>query len=41
MKAIYQRYMGWYDGNPANLNRLPRVEEAKKNQLAESQAECE
>lgn len=22
--------MGWYDGNPANLNRLPPVEEAKK-----------
>ncbi len=29
-KAVYQRYIGWYDGNPANLNRLPRVEEAKK-----------
>ncbi|MAB13092.1 alkyl sulfatase dimerization domain-containing protein [Parvibaculum sp.] len=22
-KAIYQRYIGWYDGNPANLNPLP------------------
>lgn len=22
-KAVYQRYMGWYDGNPANLNALP------------------
>ena len=29
-KAVYQRYIGWYDGNPANLNRLPRFEEAKK-----------
>jgi alkyl sulfatase BDS1-like metallo-beta-lactamase superfamily hydrolase len=29
-KAVYQRYIGWYDGNPANLNRLPRVEAAKK-----------
>ena len=19
VKAVYQRYMGWYDGNPANL----------------------
>ena len=28
--AVYQRYSGWYDGNPANLNRLPPVEEAKK-----------
>lgn len=22
-KAVYQRYMGWYDANPANLNPLP------------------
>jgi alkyl sulfatase BDS1-like metallo-beta-lactamase superfamily hydrolase len=22
-KAIYQRYMGWYDANPANLHPLP------------------
>ena len=22
-KAIYQRYLSWYDGNPANLNPLP------------------
>ncbi len=22
-KAIYQRYLGWYDGNPANLNPHP------------------
>ena len=29
-KAVYQRYVGWYDGNPATLNRLTRVEEAKK-----------
>ena len=29
-KAVYQRYMGWYDGNPATLNCLPRVEEAQK-----------
>jgi len=29
-RAVYQRYIGWYDGNPANLNRLPRVDEAKK-----------
>jgi alkyl sulfatase BDS1-like metallo-beta-lactamase superfamily hydrolase len=29
-KAMYQRYVGWYDGNPATLNRLPRVEEARK-----------
>lgn len=24
-KAIYQRYMGWYDANPANLHALPPV----------------
>lgn len=29
-KAVYQRYAGWYDGNPATLDRLPRIEEAKK-----------
>ena len=29
-KAVYQRYLGWYDGNPATLNPPPRVEEAKK-----------
>src|SRR5262249_15898321 len=29
-RAVYQRYVGWYDGNPANLNPLPRVEEAGK-----------
>lgn len=27
-QAVYQRYMGWYDGNPANLNRLPPADEA-------------
>ena len=25
-RAVYQRYMGFYDGNPANLNPLPPVE---------------
>jgi alkyl sulfatase BDS1-like metallo-beta-lactamase superfamily hydrolase len=29
-KAVYQRYMGWYDGNPANLDPLPPVEAGKK-----------
>lgn len=29
-KAIYQRYMGWYDGNPANLYALPPAEAAKR-----------
>jgi alkyl sulfatase BDS1-like metallo-beta-lactamase superfamily hydrolase len=29
-KAVYQRYLGWYDGNPANLNPLPPVDRAKK-----------
>ena len=26
-RAVYQRYMGWYDANPANLNPLPPAEE--------------
>lgn len=25
-KAVYQRYLSWYDGNPANLYKLPPVE---------------
>ncbi|MNS83009.1 SCP-2 sterol transfer family protein [compost metagenome] len=29
-RAIYQRYMGWYDGNPVNLNNLPPEPAAKK-----------
>ncbi len=29
-RAIYQRYMGWYDGNPANLNNLPTVLAARR-----------
>ena len=29
-KAVYQKYIGWYDGNPATLNALPPVEQAKK-----------
>jgi alkyl sulfatase BDS1-like metallo-beta-lactamase superfamily hydrolase len=28
-KAVYQRYMGWYDANPANLNALPPEPAAK------------
>lgn len=24
-KAVYQRYMGWYDANPSSLNALPPV----------------
>lgn len=29
-KAVYQRYLGWYDANPAHLNPLPPVERARK-----------
>lgn len=29
-KATYQRYFGWWDGNPANLNPLPPEETAKR-----------
>lgn len=29
-RAVYQRYMGWYDGNPSSLNVLPPVEAARK-----------
>ena len=30
VKAIYQKYLGWYDGNPANLDPLPPTEAAQK-----------
>ncbi|MDE2463524.1 MAG: MBL fold metallo-hydrolase, partial [Alphaproteobacteria bacterium] len=29
-KAVYQRYLGWYDANPANLNALPPEPAARK-----------
>ena len=29
VKAIYQRYLGFFDGNPANLEPLPPVESGK------------
>ncbi|WP_328393108.1 alkyl/aryl-sulfatase [Nocardia sp. NBC_00416] len=30
VKAIYQRYMGWYDGNPAHLWEHPPVAQAQR-----------
>ncbi|HXK65139.1 MAG TPA: alkyl sulfatase dimerization domain-containing protein [Spirochaetota bacterium] len=30
VKAVYQMYMGWYNGNPAYLNQLPDIERAKR-----------
>lgn len=30
VKAQYQLYYGWFDGNPANLNPLPPSEQGKK-----------
>jgi alkyl sulfatase BDS1-like metallo-beta-lactamase superfamily hydrolase len=29
-KAVYQRYFGWYDGNPANLDPLPPSDAATR-----------
>ncbi len=29
-RAVYQRYMGWYDGNPASLNSLPKEQTAAR-----------
>ncbi|MDZ4775677.1 MAG: alkyl sulfatase dimerization domain-containing protein [Alphaproteobacteria bacterium] len=29
-KAVYQRYMGWYDGNPAHLEPLPHEDASKR-----------
>lgn len=30
VKAVYQQYLGAYDGNPANLNPLPPQQSAKR-----------
>lgn len=30
VKAVYQRYLGWFDGNPANLHPLPPAEGASR-----------
>jgi alkyl sulfatase BDS1-like metallo-beta-lactamase superfamily hydrolase len=29
-KAVYQRYLGWFDANPANLEPLPPVEAGRR-----------
>ncbi|WP_447026286.1 alkyl/aryl-sulfatase [Vibrio sp. B1Z05] len=29
-RAVYQRYMGWYNGNPSDLNNLPPTDAADK-----------
>jgi alkyl sulfatase BDS1-like metallo-beta-lactamase superfamily hydrolase len=31
VKAVYQRYMGWFDGNPAHLWQHPPVESARRH----------
>jgi alkyl sulfatase BDS1-like metallo-beta-lactamase superfamily hydrolase len=30
VKAVYQRYLSWYDGNPANLWKLPPVDAGQR-----------
>jgi len=30
VKATYVKYLGWFDGNPANLHKLPPEESAKR-----------
>lgn len=30
VKAVYQRYLGWFDGNPAGLDPLPPEESAQR-----------
>ena len=30
VKAVYQRYLGWFDANPAHLHELPPVEAAAR-----------
>ena len=40
VKAIYQRYMGWYDGNPAHLWQHPPAEAARRYVQAMGGAEA-
>ena len=37
VKAIYQKYLGWYDANPVHLDPLPPVE-ASANRICTSRA---
>ncbi len=30
VKAVYQKYLGWFDGNPAHLHPLPPVEASQR-----------
>jgi alkyl sulfatase BDS1-like metallo-beta-lactamase superfamily hydrolase len=30
VKAVYQKYLGWFDGNPANLHPLPPAETGER-----------
>lgn len=30
VKAVYQKYLGWFDGNPSHLHALPPVDAGKK-----------
>ena len=30
VKAVYQRYLGWFDGNPAHLHQLPPTEAGRR-----------
>ena len=30
VKAVYQKYLGWFDGNPANIHPLPNVARAER-----------
>lgn len=40
VRAIYQKYLGWYDMNPANLNPLPPEQTARRymDEIGEDQA---
>jgi alkyl sulfatase BDS1-like metallo-beta-lactamase superfamily hydrolase len=40
IKAVFQRYLSWYDGNPANLWKLPPVEGGQRYVRAMGGAEA-
>ncbi len=39
-KAVYQKYLGWFDGNPANLNKWPPQQAGEKYVAALGGAEA-
>ena len=40
-KAVYQRYLSWYDGNPSNLNKLAPADAGSQSAVLRALAKAE